>query len=294
MKKFRWQLLIILITGLIVGVLLIIQQMDNDDEIESAPSPVAGGVYTEALIGEFMRLNPLLDIYNPPDQAVDQLIFNGLIRFDSRGIPQSDLAESWGVSRDGTVYNFSLRPDVFWHDGESFDSRDVLFTIDLLKSQHNLIPEDLRNFWAEVEVNVLSDSQMQFLLPEPFAPFLDYLAFGILPEHILGGLGLEEMIDHPFNLAPVGTGPFRFQRLLVEDDKIIGVVLEAFDAYFLDRPFLEEFNFLYFPNSEAALTAFRGGEVEGFGEVHGSILEDVLAEPELAVYTAREPLLTMV
>ena len=294
MKKYRWQLLIILVTGLIVGILLILQQFDSGEEIESTPAPISGGVYTEALVGQFMRLNPFLDIYNQPDHAVDQLIFNGLVRFDSRGIPQADLAESWGVSQDGTVYNFSLRTDVFWHDGEVFDSRDVLYTVGLLQSQHGLIPEDLRNFWAEVEVVALSDSQLQFLLPEPFAPFLDYLNFGILPEHILGGSGLEEMVDDPFNLAPVGTGPFRFQRLLVEGDQIVGVVLQAFDSYFLDRPYLDEFIFRYYPTSEDALTAYRQGEVEGIGNVHDSILNAVLSEPELSVYTARQPLLTIV
>lgn len=293
MKKYRWQLLIVLVTGLIVGILLIIQQMDDGEEVQSTPSPISGGVYTEALIGEFMRLNPFLDLYNEPDRAVDQLIFNSLVKFDSRGIPQSDLAESWGVSKDGTVYNFSLRTDVYWHDGEPFNSQDVLYTIGLLQSQHNLIPEDLRNFWAEVEVVALSDIQLQFLLPEPFAPFLDYLSFGILPEHILGGLTLDDMVDHPFNLAPVGTGPFRFQRLIVENEKIAGVVLEAFDAYFLERPYLDEFIFRYYPNSQEALTAYREGEVEGIGKVHSSILSDVLSAPGLSVYTIREPLLTM-
>jgi len=293
MKKYRWQLLIILVTGLIVGILLIIQQMDDGEEIQSTPSPISGGVYTEALIGEFMRLNPFLDLYNESDRAVDQLIFNSLVKFDSRGIPQSDLAESWGVSKDGTVYNFSLRTDVYWHDGEPFNSQDVLYSIGLLQSQHNLIPEDLRNFWAEVEVVALSDIQLQFLLPEPFAPFLDYLSFGILPEHVLGGLGLDELVDHPFNLAPVGTGPFRFQSLIVENEKIAGVVLEAFDAYFLESPYLDEFIFRYYPTSQDALTAYREGEVEGIGKVHPSILADVLSEPELAVYTTREPLLTM-
>lgn len=283
-----------MVTGLIVGVLLIIQQADEGQEVQSTPSPISGGVYTEALVGEFMRLNPFLDIYNEPDRAVDQLIFNGLIEFDSRGIPQTDLAESWGVSQDGTVYNFSLRDDVFWHDGEAFNSQDVLFTIELLQSGHNLIPEDLRNFWAEVEVVVLSETQLQFLLPEPFAPFLDYLNFGILPEHLLGGLGMDDLVDDPFNLAPVGTGPFRLQRLIVENDEIIGVVLEAFDAYYLDRPYLDEFIFRYYPGSEAALAAYQDGEVEGIGEVHPSILQDVLAEPGLDIYTTREPLLTMV
>jgi peptide/nickel transport system substrate-binding protein len=239
-------------------------------------------------------LNPFLDIYNEPDRAVDQLIFNGLIEFDSRGIPQTDLAESWGVSQDGTVYNFSLRDDVFWHDGEAFNSQDVLYTIDLLQSQHNLIPEDLRNFWSEVEVRALSETQLQFLLPEPFAPFLDYLNFGILPEHLLGGLGMDALVDDSFNLAPVGTGPFRFQRLIVENDEIVGVVLEAFDAYHLERPYLDEFIFRYYPNSDAALAAYQEGEVEGIGEVHPSVLEDVLAEQGLDVYTTREPLLTMI
>ena len=294
MKKFRWQLLIILVTGLIVGTLLIIQQIDTDEEVADTPAAVSGGMYTEALVGSFMRLNPFLDVYNPPDHAVGRLLFNGLIRFDSRGLPQADLAESWGVSRDGTVYNFSLRDDVFWHDGERFDSADVLYSIDLLQTQHPLIPDDLRSFWSQVEVVVLSDRQMQFLLPEPFAPFLDYVSFGILPEHIIGGLDLDEIIDHPFNLAPVGTGPFRFQRLLVENDEIVGVVLEAFDAYFLGRPFLDEFIFRYYPTPQQALTAYRQGEVEGIGDVNDSILSEVLKERGLSIHTARKPLLSIV
>ena len=277
-----------------MGILLIIQQLDENEEIKATPSPIAGGIYTEGLVGEFMRLNPFLDIYNQPDRDVGQLIFSSLILFDSSGIPQADLAESWGVSRDGTVYNFSLRTDVFWHDGEVFDSNDVLVTIDLLKSHHPLIPEDLQTFWEEVEVVVLSDSQLQFLLPEPFAPFLDYLSFGILPEHIFAGLGMDEIVDHPFNLAPVGTGPFKFNRLLVEDDQIVGVVLDAFDEYFQSRPYLDEINFRYYPNSDAAFEAYLQGEVEGLGEVHSAILDEVLEEPNLSIYTARKPLLTMV
>ncbi len=182
---------------------------------------------------------------------------------------------------------------MLWHDGEPFTASDVIYTIDLLKSQHGLIPQDLQNFWADVEVVVLSDSQIQFLLPEPFAPFLDYLTFGILPEHLLAGKGLEQLVDDPYNLAPVGTGPFKFQRLLVENGEIVGVVLEAFDAYFQDRPFLDEFIFRYYPSSAAALAAYQDGIVEGIGDVDPSILDAVLAEPDLSIYTARKPLLTI-
>jgi peptide/nickel transport system substrate-binding protein len=293
MKKFRWQLLIILVTGLVVGVLLILQQVNPSQVTESTPAPITGGVYTEGLVGEFLRLNPFLDIYNPPDHAVDKLIFDGLIKFDSQGIPQADLAESWGISQDGTTYNFSLRTDVFWHDGEPFSSNDVMFTIGLLQSGHGLIPSDLQNFWSEVQVVQLSETQIQFLLPEAFAPFLDYLTFGILPEHLLAGKGMEDLIDDPFNLAPVGTGPFKFQRLLVENDQIVGVVMEAFDAYYDERPYLDEIIFHYYPSSAAAYVAYQDGIVEGLGEVDPSILPNVLAEPGLSIYTAREPILTM-
>ena len=293
MKKFRWQLLIILVTGLVVGVLLILQQVNPGQQVESTPAPITGGVYTEALVGNFLRLNPFLDIYNPPDHAVDKLLFDGLIKFDSEGIPQSDLAESWGVSQDGTTYNFSLRTDVYWHDGEPFTSNDVMYTIGLLQSGHGLIPQDLQNFWAEVQVVQLSEYQLQFLLPEAFAPFLDYLTFGILPEHLLAGKGMEELIDDPFNLAPVGTGPFKFQRLLVENDQIVGVVMEAFDAYYQGRPYLDEIIFRYYGSSGEAYAAYQDGVVEGLGEVDPSILPAVLSDPNLSIYTAREPILTI-
>ena len=91
MKKLRWQIFVVLITLIIVGVLLLSQK---PTVTPSSPEPVSGGIYTEALIGSFGRLNPLLDINNPADRDIDRLLFSSLIRFDSNGVPQPDLAES--------------------------------------------------------------------------------------------------------------------------------------------------------------------------------------------------------
>jgi len=294
MKKFRWQLIIILITGLIVGILLLIQQGNPGLPGDSTPMPVSGGIYTEAILGQFLRLNPFLDIYNSPDRDVDSLIFSGLVKFDSQGLPQPDLAESWGISQDGTLFNFSLREEIFWHDGAPITTEDVLFTVGLLQSGNALIPEDLSQFWDEIQVNVLSEKLIQFALPEAFSPFLDYLTFGILPEHLLGGLSLDEMIDDPYNLAPVGSGPFKFGRLLIEENKIVGVVLQANESYYEGRPFLDEIVFRYYPTEEAAWQAYQDGEVEGISSVSNGILPSVLAEPDLSLYAARKPLLTIV
>jgi hypothetical protein len=79
MKKIRWQLLIIFLTATVVGVLLLNEQPEPVTPL-SSPEPVQGGVYTEALVGSPMRLNPLLAYFNPADRDVSRLIFSGLLR----------------------------------------------------------------------------------------------------------------------------------------------------------------------------------------------------------------------
>ncbi|MCC6147428.1 MAG: hypothetical protein IT308_07665 [Anaerolineaceae bacterium] len=292
MKKLRWQLVIIFLTGLVVGVLLISEQPGVFPTL--APEPVRGGVYVEGLVGNLQRLNPLLDFYNPVDRDVNRLIYSGLIRFDGRGVPQPDLAESWGFSKDGTIYNFELRPNIKWHDGEPLTSQDVAFTIDLMREENEIVPADLQAFWNEVEVFAPSDTTLQFKLPEPFAPFLDYLSFGVLPQHLLGDRSFADMVDAPFNLQPVGSGPYQFDQLILEGNEIKGVTLSVFEDYYAKKPFLEQIVFRYYPDAATAFSAYQDGIVQGISQVTPDILPEVLAEPELAVYTGRRPQLTMV
>ena len=149
MQKFRWQLLIVLITGLVVGLILFFQQSQTTQEAVSTPNPISGGRYTEALVGNFLRLNPMLDHFNQADCDIDKLIFSSLIRFDSNGLPVGDLAESWSVSSDAAVFIFNLRLDAVWHDGQPVTAQDVIYTVSLLQSGSNLIPEDLREIWTQ-------------------------------------------------------------------------------------------------------------------------------------------------
>lgn len=293
MKKLRWQLLIIFLTGLVVGILLISEQPQKTSPLTTV-TPQQGGIYVEALVGKFQRLNPVLDYYNSADQDLDRLLYSSLITFKERGIPQSDLAESWGISQDGTVYNFTLRSDAKWHDGSPAVSDDILFTINMIREGVDVVPEDIRNFWMDVEVKTLSDTTLQFSLPEPFAPFLDYLSFGILPSHLLFGLSFDELINSGFNLQPVGSGPFKFGGLIIEDDQIRGVVLNANEEYYGGKPFINQMVFRYFQNSQDAFLAYKDGQVQGISSIDASLLPDVLKESQLSVFSARKPQLTMI
>ncbi|TLN24843.1 peptide ABC transporter substrate-binding protein [bacterium] len=294
MKKIRWQLIIIFLTGLVVGALLLIEQPKPQTAV-SAPEPSEGGAYAEALIGSLQRLNPVLDFYNSVDRDVDRLLYSRLITFDDRGNPVADLADSWGISKDGTIYNFAIKEGALWHDGKKVTSEDVLFTIDLLRSDSPVIPSDLSEFWKSVEVVAVSETQIQFKLPEPFSPFLDYLSFGILPKHLLEGTSFADLVDASFNLDPVGSGPFKFDRLIVENGQITGVVLAANEKYYGSAPFIQQIVFRYYADDATALEAYRNGAVQGIaGLTSQDVLTQALQEPDLSIYTGRLPELSMV
>ncbi len=292
MKKYRWQLIIIFLTGLVVGILLLGEQPGRI-QVVATPRPSQGGIYTEALVGSMQRLNPLLDFNNSADRDVDRLLFSSLLKFDSRGLPQADLAESWGISQDGTIYNVTLRENAVWHDGMPVTSDDVLFTISMLKTGGGAIPADLSEFWKNVEAKG-SGKTIQFRLTEAFAPFPDYLTFGILPRHLLVDNTPDSMANLPFNLQPVGSGPFQFERLIVSENQIRGIVLKSFKDFYGPKSLLSQVVFLYYPDSASALQAYRDQRVQGISEITLDAVPAALEIPDLAVYTARKPELTMV
>ncbi len=293
MKQLRWQILVVLVTLGIVAVLLFSQQTPSITG-PILPQPEQGGVYTEGLVGSLVRLNPLLDWNNSADRDVDRLIFSGLVRFDEQGLPQADLAEAWGVAQDGTAYNFSIRPNAVWHDGTPVTSDDVIFTVDMMKGDASLYPQDVKDLWDKIEVTKLNEKTIKFTLPEPFVPFMDYLTFGVLPKHLLESVSPDQMEQAGFNLKPVGSGPYRFDHLLVDDGQITGVVLTLSTTYYGNAPFIEQVVFRYYPTSADALEAYQQGDVLSVSEVTSDVLNTVLEEPNLSLYTSRMPQMSFV
>jgi peptide/nickel transport system substrate-binding protein len=294
MKKLRWPLLIAILALAAISILLISQKPDSLQPIaEPVVQPAEGGIYSEGLVGTFMRLNPILDYYNQADRSVDRLIYSGMLRIDDRGQPQADLATAWGISRDGLIYNFSLNPNAVWHDGQPVTSDDVIFTIQMMTSEDSPLPVDIKEFWKQIEVKRLDEKTLQFILPEPFAPFLDYLTFGVLPSHLLGDLSYTEMVDDPFNMAPIGSGPYRFDHLITNEGQISGVVLSAFKDYYNQGAYIDQIALRYYPDASTAYASYKAGDVAGLSDVTQDILSDVLSEQDLNLYTTRLPAMTL-
>ena len=291
MRRIRWQILIA-IGGLLLILALLLQQAPEPGTPELLPQK--GGSYVEGVVGSIVRLNPVLDFANPPDRDLDRLLYSGLIRFDSRGVPQPDLAESWAVSADATLYTFTLRPDAIWHDGIPVTADDVIYTFSKLQDEDYPGPDDLKDLWAEINIIRLDDRNVQFQLPEPFAPFMDYLALPLLPEHLLRGVSAGDLVDHPFNLQPVGSGPFRFDRFLAEAGEITGVSLTANPDHYLQPPYLERVEFRVYDSQETAWEALQRGEIQGLGGLEGEVLAEALSAEGVNLHTARLPMASLV
>jgi peptide/nickel transport system substrate-binding protein len=202
--------------------------------------------------------------FNPLITDARDWLYDGLVRFDEEMNPIPDLAESWEISEDGTVYTFKLRENVTFHDGTPMTADDVLYTAQLTLDENVNSPYRSK-FIIDGEPVVwekIDDYTVQAILPKPFGPFLakvsraDEIFFTILPKHIMEQC--TDMQSCSINLQPIGTGPYKFVEY-IPDQRL---VLEAHDDYFQGRPGVKQVVRLAYPNEQSALAALKSGEID--------------------------------
>jgi len=101
MGRIRLQVII----ALLAIVLLIAVMGYVAFSVTTVQVPDFGGTYIEGIAGNPNAINPILCQSNPVDQDLAALIFTGLTRVSDTGEIVPDLAESWEITRDGTIYS---------------------------------------------------------------------------------------------------------------------------------------------------------------------------------------------
>ncbi len=252
--------------------------------------PKVGGSYTEAVIGEPQRVNPLFASINPVDQDIASLIFSGLMKYDNDQKLVVDLAESYTVSEDKKTYTFILKKDVKWHDGRPFTANDVLFTFNLIQDAQ--VNSPLHVSFDGVEVTASDENTINFVLQEPFNPFLASLTVGLIPEHVWQDVDPMRLSLAKQNLQPVGTGPFIFNKLAKDTSGFIYTYqLKRNKDFYNTPPYLEEFNFRFFSEYDGptgAITALRDQKVDGVSFVPFAFREKITRK-YITVQTLRLP-----
>jgi peptide/nickel transport system substrate-binding protein len=164
------------------------------------------------------------------------------------------LAESWSESEDGLVYEFTLRPNLKFHNGEPLTTEDVKFSFDRYKgAAAKILHQHVR------QVEIVDPRVVRFHLDARWPDFMTFFgttasAAGIvLPKKYLSEVG-----DDGFKRYPIGAGPYRF----VGGTPGIEVVLEAFPDYWRRVPNVKTLVMRSVPDATARALMLKTGEAD--------------------------------
>lgn len=234
--------------------------------------PGHGGSLTEGVLGSPRFINPILAV-SEADKTLTSLTFAGLLRATPDGTYTPDLAESYEVSVDGTVYTFVLTEGLTFHDGSPLTADDVLFTIE--KTQDPALKSPLRANWDGVEVEKVDERTVRFTLKSPYAPFLENLTVGILPKARWQSVSDDEFPFSELNTNPVGAGPFKVTSIAHSSAGIpSSYSLAPFQQYALGEPYLS-LTLRFFQSEDALAGALKSGSVESASGLSPQALKDL-------------------
>ena len=255
-------------------------QLGTLDKFYLKSSPVSGGTYREGIIGVFTNANPLFAT-SSVDSSVSRLLFSSLFVANSQGDLLGDLAESIEVDELGKTYTVLLKDDITWHDGETFDANDVVFTYKTIQDPEARSP--LLSSWKGVRVSKVDDTTVKFELPNTFSSFQFALTNGIVPEHILSKEDPADLRSSSFNtLDAVGTGPFTLRTLEVVgtdiDTRQERIAMNTYENYHASSPGVDSIVIRSYRSDEAMLKDFDEQIIQSMVGYNGSIDEATVSD----------------
>ncbi|WP_336773343.1 SgrR family transcriptional regulator [Paenibacillus sp. MMO-58] len=199
-----------------------------------------------------LTLDPADLLYSFDSHLIRQ-IFDRLLRFDEQlGKIVPMLAHSWSSNPDATEWTFYLRKGVRFHNGQELTSRDAQFTFQRLQGE-------TANSWLLREVKSIETIGSRVLRIKLnrenriFDRFMCSAATGIIPFEFAG------MEEEKFWNQPIGTGPFQLTKWMNGR-----IRLDAHDAYFQGRPYLDEVEVVIMPEDCSQ-------EIDKLAKVHHSL-----------------------
>ncbi|MCO5225510.1 MAG: peptide ABC transporter substrate-binding protein [Thermomicrobiales bacterium] len=169
---------------------------------------------------------------------VADMILEPLIRYGEANvlipylITEIPSADNGLLSEDFSHATFVIKEGILWSDGEPFTSEDVRFTWQWILTPSNGATSI--NVWSIIQDIEIVDDQtftVHYTNPSPnwFEPFAGGSLAAIYPAHAFGGdIGNR---NEAFDLAPIGTGPFKVDAFEPNDS----ITLSANENYWQEN-----------------------------------------------------------
>lgn len=216
--------------------------------VTATPEPEpGGGTLTIASTSDIDNYDPHWNQLIAYVNLIGHNIFNYLVRLGPDMTIQPDLADSWDISDDGTVYTFYLNADATFHNGRPVVADDVVYTFERLVEQETTFASKMDPVES---VEAIDEHTVRFTLESPWAPFLEDVN--------LIAIVSEETVD-TLSQQPIGSGPFRFVEWIPNDR----IVMEKNPDYHVSGvPKLDELIIKILPDQSVALTNLEAGSVD--------------------------------
>jgi peptide/nickel transport system substrate-binding protein len=221
---------------------------------------------TEAFINPFMVLYAVHD---------------ALVKPMPTGENTPSLAESWTVSKDGLVYEFVLRKNAKFHNGDPVTADDVKFSFERYKgAAAKLLRDRVR------DVEIVDAGRVRFHLREAWPDFMTFYgtsatgAAWIVPRKYV-----EKVGDDGFKKAPIGAGPYR----VLSFNPGVDLVMEAFEGYWRKVPSVKRLVFRSMPDETTRAAALKAGDVDIVYLLSGPTAQEVKRTPGLRLAAAMPP-----
>ncbi len=179
-------------------------------------------------------------------------VMEGLVSFNAEDLSlQPQIAEKWNISSDGTVFTFTIRDDVFFHDNPVFGSLDerkltvddVLFTFEkackpnaegnptaaylfLLANQVKGAKEYYEGKAKSISGMKVKKNQFEITLLNPDQTYINKLA------NLSASIVSKKIVEANKETDVVGTGPFCFTPPSEDETYIL---LKNQDYYMVDN-----------------------------------------------------------
>lgn len=237
------------------GIWLILAVNQQYSEI----TPTHGGSITEGILGTPRFVNPAL-APTRADQDITALVYSGLMKIDPEGKLVNNAAENIKVSEDGLTYNIIVRQDIKFHDGTPLTARDVVYTIQLIQDPDLKSP--LRGNWTDVVVEEVGEYELNIILEEAYAPFIENFTVGIMPAHIWSSVPIDQLPFSQINTEPIGSGPFAVSNVGRDASGLIDhYTLTAFRDN-SENPKIDTIKLNFYQNEDQLVTAFLEEQID--------------------------------
>lgn len=171
-------------------------------------APADGGVYAEGVVDKISTLNPIFAT-TKNEIAGSSLMYSGMFSYDRDNKLAGNLVSTWST-KDGKTWDFKLRENAFWSDGQKISADDIVFTMNLIKN--SAVGSPLYGIFAKDSVSKINDHEIKIELPTAYMSLPYTLTFGILPQHSLKDISpasVRNVMNTDFSQNIV-SGPFKY------------------------------------------------------------------------------------